>query len=125
VGGGAAAGLGVLGVAPGLAGVAVMEAVLRDDPTATHDERTARSVERHAARIGSVGGGVAGLGAVGALGSVGGLSAPGITSGLAAIGGAFGGGMVAGTAMVMAAPAVAAASLGYGAYRAVRLFIRK
>lgn len=125
VGGGAAAGLGVLGVAPGLAGVAVMQAVLRDDPTATLDERTARSVGRHAARIGSVGGGVAGVGAVGALGSVGGLSAAGITSGLAAIGGAVGGGMVVGTAMVMAAPAVAAASLGYGAYRAVRFWRRK
>ena len=45
------------------------------------------------------------------------MPAAGISSGLAAIGGTVGGGMAAGTMCVIAAPAVAAAVLGYLIYR--------
>lgn len=69
---------------------------------------------------GAAGGSVAGVAAVSAAGSVAGLSAAGITSGLAAIGATVGGGMAAGSAIVIAGPAVAAAGIGYGAYRAIR-----
>ena len=50
-------------------------------------------------------------------GSVAGLSGAGVTSGLAAIGSVVGGGMGAGIAITVAAPAVVAASVGYGAYK--------
>jgi hypothetical protein len=40
----------------------------------------------------------------------------GITSGLATVGSIVGGGMTAGVAITVAAPAVAAASVGFGAY---------
>jgi hypothetical protein len=83
-------------------------------------ERTARSVGRKASVVGAASGGAAGLAAVSASGVVVGVSGAGIASGLAAIGGVVGGGMAAGTGIVIAAPAVAAAGVGYGAYRATR-----
>jgi len=116
-GGGAVAGLVVLGTAPTLASVAIMHRALRRDDDLPDPERAARS----AGRIGAVAGGIAcsaaGVAAVSALG-VPGLGAAGISSGLAAIGAAAtGGGMAAGAACVIAAPAAAAAIVGYLIYR--------
>ena len=122
VGAGAVGGLLVLGVAPGLMGAAVMNLALRDDESLTDDERGARGVGRKASVAGAATGGIAGVAAVSATGAVAGLSAAGITSGLAAIGGVVGGGMAAGSAIVIAGPAIAAAGLGYGAYRATCRF---
>lgn len=124
VGGGAAAGITVLGVLPGAASVAVMNVALRDDDTLPDDERAARRAGRVASIAGGVAGTVGGVGAVSALG-VSGLSAAGITSGLASVGAAFGGGMAAGAATVIAAPAIAAAGIGYLAYRAVRTHLER
>lgn len=120
VGSGAVGGLAILGVAPAAASVAVMNIALRDDPTLTEDDRVARRAGRVSSAAGAVGGTVAGVGAVSAAGATAGLSAAGITSGLAAIGGIVGGGMAAGSAIVIAGPAVAAAGVGYGVYRAAR-----
>ncbi|HEY9876325.1 MAG TPA: lecithin retinol acyltransferase family protein [Candidatus Obscuribacterales bacterium] len=111
VGGGAVAGVGVLGAAPALVTKMAMDQVLGDDESLPDDEREARAVGRAMTNVGAV------AGAAGAIGSVAGLSAAGITSGLAAVGGTVGGGMAAGVAVTVAAPAVAAAAVGYGAYK--------
>lgn len=116
VGGGAVAGINVLGAAPALATTAAMNEVLKDSESFSKAEREARAVGRTMTTAGAVAGSVAATGAISAAGSVAGLSAAGITSGLAAIGGTVGGGMVAGVAITAAAPAVAAAAVGYGAY---------
>jgi hypothetical protein len=119
VGGGAVAGLLVLGAMPGITTVAVMNHALRKDDDLPGSERTARLAGRIGAAAGAVGGAAGSIAAVSALGFPG-LSAAGISSGLAAIGGAtVGGGMAAGTMCVIAAPAVAAAVLGYLIYRLV------
>jgi hypothetical protein len=117
VGGGAVAGIGVLGSAPGLVTKIAMDQVLKDDETLSNDEREARAVGRAMTAVGAVAGTAGAVGAVAATGTVAGLSAAGITSGLAAVGGVVGGGMVAGVAVTAAAPAVAAAAVGYGAYK--------
>lgn len=123
VGSGAVGGLVALGAAPAAASVVVMNVALQDDPNLAESERVARRAGRYSSVAGAAGGSVAGIGAVSAAG-VAGLSGAGITSGLAAVGAAVGGGMVAGSAIVIAAPAVAAAGLGYGVYRAARRFGR-
>jgi hypothetical protein len=120
VGAGAVGGLVVLGAAPAVSSVAVVNLALRDDPTLAEGDRVARRAGRVSSAAGAVGGSVAGIGAVSTFGAVSGLSAAGITSGLAAVGATVGGGMVAGSAVVIGAPAVAAAGVGYGVYRAVR-----
>lgn len=120
IGAGAVGGLVVLGAAPGTISAAVMNVALRDDPALAASERSARKIGRRASVAGAAGGSVAGVAAVGAAGSVAGFSAAGITSGLAAIGGIVGGGMAAGSAIVIAGPAVAAAGVGYVAYRVAR-----
>lgn len=120
VGAGAVGGLVVLGAAPAVLSAAVMNVALRDDTALPREERSARKAGRAASVAGAAGGSVAGVAAVSAAGSVAGLSAAGITSGLAAIGATVGGGMAAGSAIVIAGPAVAAAGIGYGAYRAIR-----
>jgi hypothetical protein len=120
VGGGAAAGIAVVGLAPAAVTVGAMQYALRDDPALPQEERQARFAGRTATYAGGavgVGGAVA---AVSAAGSVAGLSAAGITSGLAAIGATVGGGMAAGVCVTAAAPAVAAAAVGYGVYRLAR-----
>ena len=117
VGGGAVAGLSVLAAGPTAVTTVAMNHVLRDDDRLCDEERSARAAGRAATAIGAVGGGVASIGAVSVAG-VAGLSGAGITSGLAAIGATVGGGMAAGTAITVAAPAVAAAAIGYGVYRA-------
>jgi hypothetical protein len=119
VGAGAVGGLAVLGAAPGAAAVAVMNIALRDDPTLAESDRVARRAGRASSAVGAVGGTAVGVGAVSVAG-VAGLSGAGITSGLAAIGATVGGGMAAGSAIVIAGPAIAAAGLGYGVYRAAR-----
>ena len=55
-------------------------------------------------------------------GATAGLSGAGITSGLATIGSIVGGGMAAGTALLAVAPVVAAAGVGYGAYKLCKSF---
>ncbi|MCZ7537167.1 MAG: lecithin retinol acyltransferase family protein [Acidimicrobiia bacterium] len=125
VGSGAVGGLVVLGVAPGAMSAAVMNVALRDDEDLPRGERSARSVGRKASIAGVAGGSAAGVATVSAAGVTAGLSAAGISSGLAAIGGVVGGGMAAGSAIVIAAPAVAAAGIGYGSYRAARWLRRR
>jgi len=117
VGGGAVAGLVVLGTAPALTSVAIMHRALRRDDDLPGPERAARTAGRIGAGVGALGGLTAGVLAVSALG-VPGLGAAGISSGLAAIGAAVtGGGMAAGAACVIATPAAAAVIVGYLVYR--------
>ena len=117
VGGGAVAGLVVLGTAPALTSVAIMHHALRRDDDLPGPERAARTAGRIGTAVGALTGSAAGAAAVSALG-VPGLCAAGISSGLAAIGAAAtGGGMAIGAACVIAAPAAAAAILGYLVYR--------
>lgn len=117
VGGGAVAGVGVLGAAPGLVTKVAMDQVLKDDKSLPSEEREAREVGRTMTTVGAVAGTAGAVSVIAASGSVAGLSAAGITSGLAAVGGVVGGGMAAGVAITAAAPAVAAAAVGYGAYK--------
>jgi hypothetical protein len=117
VGGGAVAGIGVLGAAPIAAAQMVMNQVLEDDARLSNEEREARAVGRTMTTVGAVAGTAGTVGTIAAAGSVAGLSGAGITSGLAAIGGTVGGGMGAGIAITVAAPAVVAAGVGYGAYK--------
>jgi hypothetical protein len=116
VGGGAVAGLMVLGAAPALTSVAVMHHALREDEDLPQAERAARSAGRYGAAAGAVAGSLGSVAAVNALGFPG-LSAAGISSGLATIGATFGGGMAAGTMAVVAAPAVTAIVIGYLVYK--------
>jgi hypothetical protein len=122
VGGGAVAGMVVLGSAPALASVAIMRRALREDDDLPEDERAARTVGRRASAAGAVAGSLGSVAAVSALG-VPGLSAVGISSGLASIGAAFGGGMAAGTMAVVAIPAITAVVLGYLVYRLDRWWL--
>lgn len=116
IGGGAVAGMVVLGTAPALTSVAIMHHALRKDDDLPEAERAARTTGRRGSVAGATAGSLGSVAAVSALG-VPGLSAAGISSGLAAIGATFGGGMAAGTMAVVAAPAVAAAVFGYLMYR--------
>ncbi|MGQ9873157.1 hypothetical protein [Leptodesmis sp.] len=118
VGGGAVAGIGVLGAAPGLVTTVAMSQVLKDDESLPSDEREARGVGRTMTAVGAFTGTAGAVGAIAASGSVAGLSGAGITSGLAAVGGVVGGGMAAGVLVTAAVPAAAAAAVGYGAYQA-------
>ena len=68
--------------------------------------------------VGAIGGSATTIATVSGVGSVAGLSAAGVTSGLAAIGSMAGGGMVAGLAVSASVPVIAAASVGYLAYKA-------
>ena len=125
VGAGAVGGLVALGTAPAALSVMAMRKALHDDETLHTDERASRKVGRSSAAAGAVGGSAAGIVAVGATGAVAGLSGAGITSGLAAVGGLLGGGMAAGTAIVLVAPAIGAAGVGYAAYRLSRAVRRR
>lgn len=119
VGSGAVAGIVVLAAAPVAVTTVAMQRVLKDDEKLPSAERDARKAGRYA----TVAGGTLGMGgsvvAVSVAGTAG-LSSVGITTGLATIGAGLGGGMVVGTAVVIAAPAAAAAALGYGVYRVWR-----
>jgi len=116
VGGGAVAGLVVLGAAPGLVSAGIMNRALRQDDDLPRAERAARTVGRAGSAMGALAGSAGTVAAVSALGFPG-LSAAGISSGLATIGSAVGGGMAVGTMIAVAAPAAAAAVLGYLMYR--------
>jgi hypothetical protein len=118
IGGGAIAGMMLLSAVPGLASVTIINHALREDDDLPANERAARSAGRAGSLAGAIAGSIGSVAAVNALGFPG-LSAAGISSGLAAIGSAFNGGMAAGTICVIAAPAIAAAILGYAAYRLV------
>lgn len=107
----------VLGAAPALTSVAIMHHALRRNDDLPRPERAARTTGRIGAFVGAVAGSAAGVAVVSALGLPG-LSATGISSGLAAIGAAVtGSGMAVGAACVIAAPAAAAAIVGYLLYR--------
>jgi hypothetical protein len=116
IGGGAVAGLLLLGAAPGLVSVGIMNRALRPDDDLPQAQQSARTVGRAGSVLSAIAGASGTVAAVSALG-VPGLSAAGISSGLAAIGATVGGGMAAGTMIVVAAPAAAAAVLGYLIYR--------
>lgn len=120
VGGGAVAGVGVLGAAPAAVTKIAMDQVLKDDDRLPGDERKARQVGRTATTAGAVAGTAGAVAAISTSGSVAGLSAAGITSGLAAVGAVGGGGMAAGVAITVAAPAIAAATIGYASYKALK-----
>jgi len=94
----------------------IVQVALKDDDALPQSERTARRIGRTTSVVGAAAGTAGGIAAVSAAGTVSGLSAAGITSGLAAIGGS----MAVGTSMVVAAPAVAAAGLGFLSYHAAR-----
>lgn len=106
VGGGAVAGVVVLGATPAILGTALVAGhTFSDDRHLPGEERRART----AGRLGAVAGGAAGIGTVGwAIGALGvpGLSAAGVTSGLAAIGGGVGGGMAVGVTLAIALPTI-------------------
>lgn len=125
VGGGAVAGIGVLAAAPAALSVLAMRRVLADDNALSDEERGARRVGRGATVAGAALGAAGSIASISAAGSVAGVSGAGITSGLFAIGSGVGGGMVAGAAVTIAAPAVAAAAVGYGVYRLVRWLRRR
>jgi hypothetical protein len=125
IGGGAVAGLGVLAAGPAVLSASVMQVALKDDESLTDSERQARAIGRVASVAGAGAGVASGAAVIGAAGSVAGLSAAGITSGLATIGATVGGGMAAGSMIVIAGPAVAAAGVGYGAYRIARALKRR
>jgi len=116
VGGGTVAGLVVLGTAPALMSVAIMNRALREDDDLPQAERDARIAGRVGSTVGAAAGLAGTVAAVSALG-VPGLSAAGVSSGLATLGATIGGGMAAGTMIAVAAPAAAATLLGYMIYR--------
>ena len=133
VGGGAIAGIGVAAALPAAASIYVMnKTLLKDNPGLTIEERDARGVGRIATGVGAAGGAAGGVLAISAMGTVAGLSGAGIASGLAAIGSATGAGaalsaigvgggmMVGGVAVAVAAPALLAATVGFGAYKGVK-----
>ena len=123
VGGGAVAGIAVVGGAGGAAMASLVNStILKDNPAHDATERDSRSLGRKASYAGAAAGTVGGVAAISAMGTTAGLSAAGITSGLAAIGGTVGGGMAAGIVITTAAPAVAAAAIGYGVYKLVKWF---
>lgn len=93
---------------------------LRVQPELSSAERRARRIGQVSSYLSSFATAAGGVALVSASGAVAGLSGPGIASGLAAVG--LGGGMAAGTFLVMAAPAVAAVAVGYGAYKVAQLF---
>jgi hypothetical protein len=117
VGGGAIAGISVLSAGPTAVTTMLIDQVLRDDENLASNEREARAVGRRMTTVGATAATAGAASAIATAGSVTGLSAAGITSGLAAIGTTVGGGMAAGATITIAAPAVAAAAVGYGGYQ--------
>lgn len=124
VGAGAVGGIALLGAAPAAITTIAMNRTLQDDESLPTEEREARQAGRIATTAGAAVGTVGTIATISAAGVTAGLSGAGITSGLAAIGGTVGGGMLAGTAMAVAAPAVVAAGVGYGAYKVWQWFTK-
>ncbi len=126
VGGGAVAGLAILGAVPALATASLVNATILADPKqANQRERGSRRVGRVASYAGAIAGTAGSVVAVSGMGTVAGLSGAGITSGLAAMGGLIGGGMGAGVAIATTAPVIAAAAIGYTAYKAAKAVTRR
>ena len=130
IGGGAVVGLAVLAAVPGaLTTIALGCTVFKDNPALEPEERQARHLGIVASGVGTVAATAGGVAAISAMGATAGLSAAGIASGLAALGtstgagvvltalGIGGGAMAGGVAIAVAAPAVVAAAIGYGAYQ--------
>ncbi len=122
VGAGAVGGVAALAAAPAAVTTLAMRKILADDESLPSNERDSRKAGRVATTLGAAGGVGSSVAAISIAGKVAGLSGAGITSGLAAIGSTAGGGMVAGTAIAVAAPAVAAAAVGYGVYKIWKWF---
>lgn len=118
VGGGALAGIAVLAAGPALVSTLAIRSVLADDPTLPEAERGARAAGRTAAVAGAACGVGASVLAVTAAGTATATGGAVITTGLYALGTTVGGGMASGVALTVGAPAVAAAAVGYGVYRA-------
>ena len=116
-GGGAVAGLYLLGLVPAGLGVAAVFYVARDKPHVTDNGRRAREVARGVALVTALLTGVVAMGFLSAAGKAKGLSGPGISSGLASIGNTAGsGGMVSGASVLVAAPVIATGVLSALAY---------
>ena len=122
---GVVGGLVTVGALPGAASAAIVHVALKDDEALPAQERGARRVGRGVSKAGAAASTVGGIAAVSVAGSVSGLSAAGIATGLASVGAVVGGGMAAGTVIVIAAPAVAAAGLGFASYRLARILKRR
>jgi hypothetical protein len=118
IGGGAVEGIMVLGIVPTLVTIAILATALREDEDLPGAERTARAAGRVGLAVGALAGSAGSIAAVNALG-VPGLSGAGISSGLAALGAKVGGGMTRGTVCTIVLPAIAAALIGYAAYKLV------
>lgn len=126
--GGAAGGVATLAGSAGAGAVLLMNStVLADNPELEASERKARKNGRVASTAAAALSTAGGVAAISAMGTTAGLSAAGISSGLAAIGTASGAAaatgasaMVAGTAVVVAAPAIAATAIGFGLYKLTR-----
>jgi len=112
--GGVLGGIVTLSAIPAVATNIAISKALKDDEHLTDQERSARKTGRIAAKAGTIAGAAGSVGAISAAGSVSGLSAAGISSGLASLGG---GSMIVGTTAAVAAPAVAALVVGFGAYK--------
>jgi hypothetical protein len=110
VGGGVAVGLPMMAVAPAVATISY----LNSSSYSTSDPRLSRRERqrRESAQLGTVVGGVVGMGA-----SVTAITACGAgPAGLAAIGGMAGGAMATGVGLLVAGPAIAATAIGFGVY---------
>ena len=117
VGGGAVAGLYLLGLVPAGLGVGAVFYVARDKPHLTDHERHARAVARGVALVTALLTGWLAVEALRASGKVRGLSGAGISSGLASIGNRMGsGGMVSGARVLVGAPVVVTEILSAAAY---------
>ncbi len=122
IGGLATVGVGIGAAAAHLTNKTLLKHIENADGTQIKSEHVeaendSRRVGRAATFTGAAGAAAGTVAAVSAAGTVSGLSAAGITSGLAAIGSTVGGGMATGIALGVAAPAVAAVGVGYGAYK--------
>ena len=118
VGGGAVAGAASLAATSGVGAASILNnSVLKDDESLSKEERESRKIGRGASYVGAGVGTAGGVAAIATMGTTAGLSAAGISSGLSAIGATVGGGMAAGVGLTVAAPAVLAASFGFGIYK--------
>lgn len=117
VGGGMAAAPAVLAAGPTYLATEVLNrTVFRPEAGIDVDEADARGAARVATRVG----GVAGIAGASLATVAGGASGPAIMATLGAIGGTVGGGAIVGTALLVAAPAVAATAAGFGVYKVLR-----
>lgn len=113
VGGGAMAGIGVIGGAGGgLATIIANNTIFSDKPEDDASEKRRKDAGRVGTTIGAAAGTAGALTMVVTSAAAGTAGGAAITSGLAGIGAILGGGMVAGAATVVAAPAVIALGIG-------------